>query len=56
LLLLGAGGVAAAAVVVVRSRKQAAAEPSAPVIPLGGETQSSNGSAPSNTPHHAEKN
>lgn len=56
LWLLGAGSVAAVAVVVVRSRQSAKPEQAAPVIPLGGETQSSNGSAPSDTPHPAEKN
>jgi ATPase subunit of ABC transporter with duplicated ATPase domains len=56
LWLLGAGSVAAVAVVVVKSRQSAAPEQTAPVIPLGGDTQSSNGSAPSNSPHAAEKN
>ena len=56
LWLLGAGSVAAVAVVVVKSRQSAPAEVTAPVIPLGGETQSTNGSAPSNAPHAAEKN
>jgi hypothetical protein len=53
--LLGAGGVAAIAVVVVKSR-QSAPEPTAPVIPLGGDA-STNGVAPKDaTPVSEHKN